>query len=49
MNRTYIEQMLTSDQRSRERVMLFAALRQRRARVFPRRLLGSLFWLLGAR
>jgi hypothetical protein len=49
MNRTYIEQMLTSDQRTRERNMLFSALRQRRGRAFPRGLLGSLLWLLGAR
>ena len=49
MNRTYIDQMLTSDQRTRERNMLFSALRERRGRAFPRRLLASLLWVFGVR
>lgn len=49
MNRTYIEQLIVSDQRTRERNMLFAALRQRRGHIFPRSLITSLFWLFGIR
>lgn len=49
MNRTHLEQMLVSDQRTRERNMLFSALRQRRGHAFPRRLLGSLLWIFGVR
>jgi hypothetical protein len=49
MNRTHLELMLTSEQRHRERVMLFSALRARRGRAFRRRLLASLFWIFGAR
>jgi hypothetical protein len=49
MNGTYIEQVIASDRRFQERVMLFAALRQRRTYIFPRRLLASLLWVFGVR
>jgi hypothetical protein len=49
MNRTHLEAMITSDQRTRERNMLFCALRQRRGHAFPRRLLTSLLWVFGVR
>jgi hypothetical protein len=46
-NSTYIEDLLRAEARESERAMVFAALRQRRARVTPQRAFGAVLRLLG--
>lgn len=48
MSSTWFEDLERAAARESDRVMLFAALQQRRQAAGPRGLLAALFWLTGA-